>query len=201
VLDVLRVLLADVEGRDQILAIVGRLIARNAELEQQLAKTLFKKSEQVSTAQLLLALGALGLTGRGASPSADDDRAQPEALDAADNKLRQASGIDDPKPEDAAKTPRPPRQPRTRTVLRHNSIRMARPRVEPPHDGPDPVPGVAERDRPRDEAWCLPPPGLVDGWRRSWLRAGRECWPRCARPTQRRATRTGGGGRRAWAGR
>jgi transposase len=111
VLDVLRVLLADFEGRDQILAIVGRLIARNTELEQQLAKTLFKKSEHVSTAQLLLALGALGLAGRGASPSADDDRAQPEVLDDADSKLRQASGIDDPGPE---KTPRPPRQPRTR---------------------------------------------------------------------------------------
>lgn len=114
VLDVLRVLLADFEGRDQILAIVGRVIARNAELEQQLAKTLFKKSEQVSTAQLLLALGALGLTGGGASSAADDARAQPDALDDADSKLRQASGIDDPKPEDA-KTPRPPRQPRTRT--------------------------------------------------------------------------------------
>jgi transposase len=112
VLDVLRVLLADFEGRDQILAIVGRLLLRNAELEQQLAKTLFKKSEQVSTAQLLLALGALGLTGPSASPSADDGRVQPEALDDADSKLRQASGIDDPKPE---KTPRPPRQPRTRT--------------------------------------------------------------------------------------
>ena len=111
-LDVLRMLLANFEGRDQILAIVGRVIARNAELEQQLAKTLFKKSEQVSTAQLLLALGALGLTGGGASSAADDARAQPEALDDADSKLRQASGIDDPKPEDA-KTPRPPRQPRT----------------------------------------------------------------------------------------
>ena len=114
-LDVLRVLLADFEGRDRILAIVGRLIARNTELEQQLAKTLFKKSEQVSTAQLLLALGALGLTGRDASPSANGDRAQADALDDADSKLRQASGIDDPKPEDAPKTPRPPRQPRTRT--------------------------------------------------------------------------------------
>jgi transposase len=115
VLDVLRVLLAEFEGREQILAIVGRLIARNTELEQQLAKTLFKKCEQVSTAQLLLALGALGLTGRGTSTSADDDRAQPEVLEDADSKLRQASGIDDPKPEDATKTPRPPRQPRTRT--------------------------------------------------------------------------------------
>jgi transposase len=71
------------------------------------------KSEQISKDQLLLALGTLGAFGQ-QDPEAPNDGIQPVVLDDADTKLRNSSGIDNPKPEDA-KTGRPIRQPRSRT--------------------------------------------------------------------------------------
>jgi hypothetical protein len=60
VLEVLRELLA--EGRDEeVLALVSKLVARNSELERRLAQLLLRgrKSERVSSAQLLLLLDQL----------------------------------------------------------------------------------------------------------------------------------------------
>src|SRR5690606_17521271 len=97
VLDVLRALLANFEERDTIIAIVEQLLAHNqkltiekTELQKRLEKLLSapKKNEGVSTAQLLLALGTLGL-GASASPAAGGEaRMQPDELDQADAKLR-----------------------------------------------------------------------------------------------------------------
>lgn len=122
VLDVLRALLANFEERDTIIAIVEQLLAHNqkltiekTELQKRLEKLLSapKKNEGVSTAQLLLALGTLGL-GASASPAAGGEaRMQPDELDQADAKLRNASGVD----EEKKTTEKPPRQPRTRTPL------------------------------------------------------------------------------------
>jgi transposase len=127
VLEVLRSLLADSAERDAILSIVEQLVALNekltiekAELEKRLEKVLSssKKNEGVSTSQLLLALGSLGL-GASVAPSTTtgEERMQPELLDKADARLREKSGFDDrPRPEDKM-TERPPRQPRTKTPL------------------------------------------------------------------------------------
>ena len=68
---------------DEALAVIAKLVARNAELEKRLAEMLSRprKNEGVSSAQLLLLLDGL---------SAAND----EALKSADDKLREASGID-----------------------------------------------------------------------------------------------------------
>lgn len=98
VLTALRELLA--EGRtDEVLLWVAKLLARNSELEKRLAETLSRarKNEGVSTAQLLLLLEGLAQ-----DPNAD--------LATADQKLRDASGID-AKPPEEAQTPEPKRQP------------------------------------------------------------------------------------------
>jgi transposase len=83
VLEVLRELLAQ-GSTEQVLALVSQLVARNHELEKQLAEVLSrgkKKNEGVSTAQLRLLLE--GLSG-----------AANEPVQKADAKLREASGID-----------------------------------------------------------------------------------------------------------
>lgn len=101
-MEVLRELLA--LGRtDEVLALVGKLVARNSELERKLADMLSRnhKNEGVSTAQLLLML-------EGLSPG------PVESLDAADDKLRQASEIDAQKDEEQE---RPKRQPPLRRPL------------------------------------------------------------------------------------
>ena len=63
ILDVIRHLLPATRERDQVLEIVGRVLADNETLQRQLAKLLLhaKKNEGVSTLQLRLALGALGI--------------------------------------------------------------------------------------------------------------------------------------------
>ncbi len=110
VLDVIRHLLPATRERDQVLEIVGRVLANQETLQRQLAKLLLhgKKNEGVSTFQLRLALGALGIAGVGAGGA---DAIQPVELDTADQKLREASEIDKTKNE----TTKPPRQPNRRT--------------------------------------------------------------------------------------
>ena len=104
VLEMLRGLLA--EGRvDEALAVVKQVLARNEELEKKLGGA--HKREGVSTAQLLLVLGGL-------SASTDGARA------AADQALREASGIDEVKPE----SPKPPRGGRERKPLPANLRRI-----------------------------------------------------------------------------
>lgn len=118
-LEVLRELLS--AGRaDDVLALVGKLVARNSELERRLAQLLGRgrKSERISSAQLLLFLNQLT-----AAEGAKD-------LDEANQKLRDASGIDEnkaqePKTEPQRKQPtlRRPIPPHLRRV--DNPIRVA----------------------------------------------------------------------------
>jgi transposase len=103
-MEVLQALLA--EGRsDEVMVLFSKLVSRNSELEQRLAKILSgsRKNEGVSTAQLKLFFDAL------------DERAEEAAggkeAKAADEKLREASGIDGKREE---KQTRPPRQPSLR---------------------------------------------------------------------------------------
>lgn len=118
VLDVLRDLLA--EGRnDDVVSLVNQLVAnnselavraaeattlkaRNAELEKQLERILdrYKKNEAVSKAQLVLFIDALS-RGEAGDVLEDDDPRR-----AANQDLREASGIDDPDDEPKTKPPR-----------------------------------------------------------------------------------------------
>jgi transposase len=103
VLDVLRELLT--ERRDtEVLALVAKLVVRNGELERRLMQILSRghKNEGVSTAQLRLFLDALAATGVDVS-----DAGAPDLGDAND-KLREASGID---AAPASTTEKPAKQP------------------------------------------------------------------------------------------
>jgi transposase len=114
VLEVLRELLS--EGRDEeALAVVSKLVARNSELERRLAQLLSRgrKSERVSSAQLLLLLGQLGT------------QAEKE-LDEANQKLRDASGIDNKKEQEPKTEPRR-RQPPLRRPIPPNLRRVDNP--------------------------------------------------------------------------
>lgn len=102
VLEVLRELLEEGRTEDAV-ALVVKLVARNHELERLLAevKSKAKKSEGVSTAQLLLLLDGLPANSNG-------------TLGEADAKLRKSCGIDVKKQEEA---PKKPRVPQTRRPL------------------------------------------------------------------------------------
>jgi hypothetical protein len=104
VLEVVRELLA--QGlKEEVLALVAKLVARNTELEKQLAKGLWRgrKNEGVSSAQMHLLL-------EGLNEAPDEQRQE------ADRKLREASGFDtkDTPPE---KSEKPKRQPTSRRPL------------------------------------------------------------------------------------
>ena len=105
VLDVLQSLLAG--GRtEEVIALVSKLVARNSELETRLAQLLSRgrRNEGVSTAQLKLFMDVLTTEGVDAAEESD-------ALADANQKLRDASGIDkrDNKPDEApAKKQQPP---------------------------------------------------------------------------------------------
>lgn len=119
VLDILKALLADAKERDVVLAIVGRLVAENTQLARRLARlsSRFKKSEKISTAQLVLFLDAVR-RGEGEPEATGDEQLAPDELEDADHRLRGASGIDAPKPDDdleKLRTGKPPRQPHSRT--------------------------------------------------------------------------------------
>ena len=135
ILDVIRQLLPATRERDQVLAIVGRVMADNETLQRQLAKLLLhaKKNEGVSTHQLRLALGALGLAGVDGA-SGDGEAIQPAELDDADQKLRDASEID--KAKKANETVKPPQQPNRRTPPPDHLPRV---------NNPIPVPEVERR--------------------------------------------------------
>jgi transposase len=137
VLEVLRELLS--EGRaEAIVELVQKLLSRNTELEKRLADLLARrhKNEGVSTAQLLLFLDALAAPT--AEPTAGADGAVAPGLNDANQKLREAAGIDDKKLEQA--TTRPPRKqpplrrsipahlPRTRNEIKVPAAERACPR-------------------------------------------------------------------------
>ena len=134
ILDVIRQLLPATREREQVLEIVGRVIADNETLQRQLVKLLLhgKKNEGVSTHQLRLALGALGLAGAGGADGSGE-ASQPGDLDAADQKLREQSEIDRAKANETIKTRQ---QPNRRTPPPDHLPRV---------NNPIPVPEVERR--------------------------------------------------------
>jgi transposase len=137
VLEVLHKLLA--EGRNEsVVALVTKLVARNRELELQLAKLQArgKKNEGVSSEQLKVLFDALEAEGE-------------KELDEANEKLRAASSVED-KHKDSDQEPRtqqPKRQPQLRRPIPAHLRRV---------DNPIPVP---EEQRPcpqcGDERKCI----------------------------------------------
>ena len=115
------------EGRDEeVLALFNKLVARNSELERRLAQLLSsgRKSERVSSAQLLLFLNQL--TAQGAKD-----------LDEANQKLRDASGIDENK-EQEPKTEPQRKQPPVRRPIPANLRRVENPIPVPEDKRPCP---------------------------------------------------------------
>ena len=96
-LDVLKELLAESRS-EEIVALVGKLVARLGEIERRLAAMLSRgsKNEGVSSAQLRLFVQELAAV------------AQAEELEQASDKLREASGIDEPASELEKKRRQPP---------------------------------------------------------------------------------------------
>ncbi|MBA3459948.1 MAG: IS66 family transposase [Deltaproteobacteria bacterium] len=132
VLNVVRALLAENDG-DAILELVRKLVADNSEMARRLARiaSRFKTSEKVGKAQLVLFLDALQ---RGEGEPEHDD-GEPDEIDAADAKLRGASGIDDKSGDgDLAKlkTRKPPGQPATRAPAPSHLPRVDNPITVPP---------------------------------------------------------------------
>jgi transposase len=180
VLAVLQALLGDFPEREAVLAIVGKLVADNAQLARRLARLSgFKKSEKISTAQLVLFIDALR-RGEIASPGAGDEPRGPDALEDADRRLRETSGIDAPPPEQP-QTGKPPRQPHARTPAPDHLRRVDNPIAVPAalracptcgtervcigHDVTEvieliPAEVIVRRDR-REKLACLPCEGEV----------------------------------------
>ena len=128
VLAMLRELLA--EGRtDDVLAVVSQLVARNSELERRLAQVLSpsRKNEGVPTAQLQLILDKIEVE------AGSDENGLDPAIAAANEKLRETSGIDktDERTEDK-ETGKRKRQP-----LLRRTIPVSLPRVDNPIKVPD----------------------------------------------------------------
>lgn len=124
VLDVLRELLAQAPNREEVLAIAAKLVERNEELEERLARLMSpsKKNEGVSAAQLQLFISELN------NDANEETGITPEQA-AANERLRDASGIDDNK-----KTVRPchRRQPSLRQTAPANLRRVPNPISVPP---------------------------------------------------------------------
>lgn len=138
VLDVLRQLLAE-DRDDAIVALFKKLVARNSDLEMRLGELLSRrKNERISTAQLRLFLDAL--EAQAAEGSSDAER------DEANDRLRNASGIDEPSPEQP-KTEEPHQQPPLRNPIPEDLPRAPNPLLVP----------AAERACPRcgDERVCI----------------------------------------------
>ena len=136
VLEVLRELLT--ERRDsEVLALFSKLVVRNSELERRLMQMLSRghKNEGVSTAQLRLFLDALAATGVDASDDGAPD------LSGANDKLREASGID---AATASAAEKPAKQPPLRRPPPANLPRVPNPIDVPAAERACPVCG-AER--------------------------------------------------------
>ncbi len=144
VIEVARALREDNDW-DAVLALVGKLVAENADMSRRLAqvKRSFKTSEKVGRAQLVLFVDSIA---RGEGEGDDAASADgPDELDEADAKLRTASGIDDRSEDDLTKrTTRPPRQPANRTPAPDHARRVDNPLLVPAHHRPCPRCG-AER--------------------------------------------------------
>jgi transposase len=138
VLEVLHKLLA--EGRNEsVVALVTKLVARNRELELQLAKLQArgKKNEGVSSEQLKVLFDALQAEGE-------------KELDVANEKLRTASSLEDKRHKDSDQEPRtqqPKRQPQLRRPIPAHLRRVDNPIQVPQEQRPCPQCG--------DERKCI----------------------------------------------
>jgi transposase len=136
VLDILRELLS--EGRsEEVLALFGKLVARNSELERRLSELLTRRrtSEGVSSAQLKLLLDELG---------AGEETATSPELGEADRGLRAASGIDENKGEEPKEAPRRKQPSLRRPIPAH--LRRVDNEIRVPEDKrPCPVCGTERR--------------------------------------------------------
>ncbi len=132
ILAVLRTLLEAGEV-GAVVDLVGKLVARNTELERRLAELLARghKREGVSSAQLKLFLDELA-----------PERAA--ELEQANAQLRAASGIDDPAPAAEPQTGKPRRQPPLRRPIPPHLRRVPNVIPVPPAERPCPTCG-AER--------------------------------------------------------
>lgn len=136
VLEVLHKLLA--EGRNEsVVALVTKLVARNRELEIQLAKLQArgKKNEGVSSEQLRALFDALQTEGE-------------KELDEANEKLRAASRLDDKGHKDSDQEPRteqPKRQPRLRRPIPEHLRRVDNPIPVPKEQRPCPQCGIERK--------------------------------------------------------
>lgn len=94
--DVISALLGDAKERAAVLEIVRQLVADNAKLTQRLARVSarFKTSERISKAQLTLFADALR-RGEGGPTGAELVADEPTATELADERLRDAAGLDD----------------------------------------------------------------------------------------------------------
>lgn len=125
VLDVLQELLAE-SRNEEIVALFGKLVARNGELERRLAAMLSRgsKNEGISSAQLRLFVQELAAAAEAAE------------LEQASDKLRGASGIDD---EPKSKPEAPRRQPPLRRPIPTNLRRVDNPIEVPASERACPV--------------------------------------------------------------
>jgi transposase len=134
VLEVLRVLLAD--GRDdEVLEVVAKLVARNNQLERRLHALLSRrrKKEGISSAQLRLFLDAL----REVMPE-DPDEGGKELLEA-NERLREASGMDEKKDGEKDEDPPKPRpKPPRRRPVPNKLRRVENPILVPEKERPCP---------------------------------------------------------------
>jgi transposase len=136
VLEVLHKLLA--EGQNEsVVALVTKLVARNRELELQLAKLQArgKKNEGVSSEQLKVLFDALQAEGE-------------KELDEANEKLRAASSLDDKRHKDSDQEPRteqPKRQPRLRRPIPEHLRRVDNPIPVPKEQRPCPQCGIERK--------------------------------------------------------
>jgi transposase len=133
VLEVLCKLLAEGQN-DDVVTLVTKLLARNRELELQLAKLKArgKKNEGVSSEQLQMLFDALQTEGCG-------------ELDEANEKLRAASSLDDKRDQDLDLEPRtrqPKRQPPLRKPIPDHLPRVDNPILVPEQQRPCPKCGV-----------------------------------------------------------
>lgn len=177
VLDVLRELLTEHERGGAVLSIFEKLVARNAELEQQLARHLARRNpgEGVSTAQLKLFLRDLDARAEQAKADADSELLNP-ATDEADKQLRDSAGADERCSMPEKPAPKPPRQPAVRRPFPGTLERVAEIIAVPEGERPCPVCGrerecighdkteIAEltpatvfvRVEMREKLWCPP---------------------------------------------
>ncbi len=140
VLEVVRQLLEDHERSAELLAIFGKLVARNSELELRLGELLARqrKGEGISTAQLLLFLNQQQASTESNGSGEGDAALAPcsPAAEAANIQLRAAAGVDEwCRAPDPRETSSPPPQPSVRKPFPEHLERV-----------PDPI-AVSEEER------------------------------------------------------